>query len=57
MFSGHWELLLIILLVLLVFGAKRIPSMMENMAKGIQSFKRGLKDDDQRIGESDDQKK
>jgi len=46
MFTGHWELLIIVALVFLLFGAKRVPNMMENLAKGITSFKKGLKDDD-----------
>lgn len=46
MFSGHWEILLIVLVIFLLFGANRVPGMMENLAKGVKSFKRGLSDDD-----------
>jgi sec-independent protein translocase protein TatA len=31
---------------MLLFGGRRLPNMMEDLAKGIKSFKKGLKDDD-----------
>ncbi len=46
MTPGPTQLLIIILLVLVVFGAGRIPAIMENVAKGINSFKKGLKEED-----------
>lgn len=46
MAPGPIQIAIVILLVLLVFGAKRLPGIAENMAKGIKSFKKGLKDDD-----------
>ena len=41
-----WQILIIILVVLLIFGAGRLPRVMEDMAKGIKSFKKGLQDED-----------
>lgn len=41
---GFSELLIILLIVLLVFGAKRLPEMGAAMGKGIREFKRSLKD-------------
>ncbi|MCB1783845.1 MAG: twin-arginine translocase TatA/TatE family subunit [Alphaproteobacteria bacterium] len=46
MTPGPFQIILIIVLVLLVFGTSRVPGMMENLAKGINSFKKGLKDSD-----------
>ena len=43
---GAPELLLILLVVVLIFGASRVPAIAENLAKGIKSFKSGLKDDE-----------
>jgi sec-independent protein translocase protein TatA len=43
---GIFQLILIIILVLLLFGSNRVPDIMENMAKGIKAFKKGLKDDE-----------
>jgi len=42
------ELLIVLVLVLLLFGAGRVPNIMENLAKGIKSFKKGLKDEDKK---------
>lgn len=42
-----WQILIIILIVLLLFGAGRLPRIMEDMAKGIKSFKKGMKDEDE----------
>jgi len=41
-----WHLLVVALVVFLLFGAGRVPRMMEDIAKGIKGFKRGLADDD-----------
>ena len=46
MTPGPLQILLIIVLVLLIFGAGRVPGIMENVAKGIKSFKKGMNDDD-----------
>ena len=43
---GH--LLIVAIVVLLLFGAGRFPRIMEDFGKGITSFKRGLKDEDER---------
>ncbi len=43
---GFRELLVILVIVVLVFGTKRVPSIMNDLAKGIRSFKDGLKDGD-----------
>ena len=43
---GIWELVLIFAIVLLIFGAGRIPTIMKDVGKGIRSLKEGFKDDD-----------
>ena len=46
MTPGPWQLLLVLVLFLLLFGGRgKISSIMGDMAKGITSFRRGLKDD------------
>lgn len=37
-----WQLIIVIVLILLLFGAKRIPSLMKNLGKSIHSFKQGM---------------
>ncbi len=41
---GMGELLVILVIVLVVFGAGRLPEVMGSLGKGIQSFKKGLKE-------------
>lgn len=38
------HLLLVLVAVLVVFGARRLPSIMTDLAKGLKAFKHGLKD-------------
>ncbi|MGC3977080.1 MAG: twin-arginine translocase TatA/TatE family subunit [Paludibacteraceae bacterium] len=41
---GTGEIILIALVVLLIFGGKKIPELMKGLGKGVSSFKKGLKD-------------
>ena len=41
---GMQEILLIALIVLLLFGGKKIPELMRGLGKGVKSFKDGLND-------------
>jgi sec-independent protein translocase protein TatA len=47
---GPWEIILLLLLALLLFGAKRLPEIGRSMGKGMREFKDSLsgKDDDDR---------
>lgn len=41
---GFWQIALIVVLFLLFFGRGKIPQLMGDIAEGIKSFKRGMKD-------------
>lgn len=43
-FLGGWEVLVVALLILLLFGGKKIPELMKGLGKGIKSFKEGMKE-------------
>jgi len=43
---GIWQILIVVVLVFLLFGAGRLPRVMEDIAKGIKSFKKGLNEDE-----------
>lgn len=45
------ELLIILAIVVLLFGAKKIPDLAKGMGKGIKDFKKAIKDDDGDIKE------
>ena len=44
---GPTEILLILAVVLLLFGGKKIPELMSGIGKGVKSFKDGMKSDDE----------
>ena len=50
---GHWEIILILVIVLIVFGAGKLPKVAGELAKGIKSFKQGLKGDKKNDKEND----
>ncbi len=50
---GFWELLVILVIVVLVFGAKRLPSVMGDVAKGIKEFRKGMADESKPAIKSD----
>ena len=45
---GHWEIAILLVIVLLVFGPKRLPEMGRSLGKGMREFKDSItgKDDD-----------
>lgn len=43
---GWTEVLVIALVVLLIFGGKKIPEMMKGLGRGVRSFKEGLREVD-----------
>lgn len=42
---GPWQMLLVLLIMLILFGAGRLPSVMQDMGKGLKNFKKALQDD------------
>ena len=43
---GIWQIVLILAIVLILFGAGKIPRVMGDVAKGIKSFKSGMKEEE-----------
>ena len=39
---GMWEVIIIALVFLLLFGGKKIPELMKGLGKGVKSFKQGM---------------
>jgi sec-independent protein translocase protein TatA len=50
---GAGEIILIVLVVLLLFGAKKIPELARGIGKGMSEFKKGLKDVESEIKSTD----
>lgn len=53
---GMSELLVILVIVLLLFGGKKIPEMMKGLGQGVSEFKKGMREGDQPTNVSDDKK-
>jgi sec-independent protein translocase protein TatA len=43
---GVWQVILILVIVLIIFGAGKLPKVMGDVAQGIKNFKSGLSDPD-----------
>lgn len=43
---GPWQIVLIVLVVLLLFGGKKIPELMRGLGKGVREFKDGINPDE-----------
>ncbi len=43
---GFWEILIVLLVILLLFGGKKIPELMKGLGQGISNFKKGIKEED-----------
>lgn len=50
---GFWQILLVVIVVLIIFGAGKLPGVMGDLGKGLRNFKDGLKDDDKKLPPSD----
>ena len=47
---GHWEVIVVLVVVLLIFGPAQLPKLAKGIGKSIRSFKQGMKegvDDDE----------
>ena len=55
---GGTEIIIIAIIILLLFGGKKIPELMQGLGKGVKSFKKGMKDieDDIENCDKDDKK-
>lgn len=51
-YIGTQEIILILILILLLFGGKKIPELMKGLGKGVRSFKKGLNDPEDVVDEN-----
>ena len=54
---GTTEIILIALVVLLLFGGKKIPELMRGLGSGVKSFKDGMREGDKPEEKKEEQKK
>lgn len=53
LFIGTWEVVAIVAVVLLLFGGKKIPELMQGIGKGVKSFRKGMQEVEEEINSSD----
>ena len=53
---SFWQIAIVIVLVVLLFGRGKISSLMGDVAKGIKSFKKGMSDDTSTNNQDDNSK-
>ncbi|MCQ2170270.1 MAG: twin-arginine translocase TatA/TatE family subunit [Bacteroidales bacterium] len=53
LFIGTWELIIIVFIIVLIFGGKKIPELMKGVGKGVKSFKQGLNEIDEQVNQAD----
>lgn len=41
---GIWEILIILVVILLLFGPKRLPELAKNVGQSVREFRKGIKD-------------
>ncbi len=46
---GVWQIVVIVLLVLLMFGGRKIPELMRGIGQGMKEFKKATADDDDEV--------
>ena len=49
---GFWQIAIVVILVVLLFGRGKISDLMGDVAKGIKSFKKGMKEPEHDLTES-----
>lgn len=54
---GGGEIILILLVILVLFGAKKIPELAQGLGKGMKEFKKALKDVEDEVKPTDTDKK
>ena len=50
---GTWEIVAIVLVIVLLFGGKKIPELMKGLGKGVKSFKEGINEVEKEIKDVD----
>ena len=53
---GPWQIVLVVVVVLLLFGGRKIPELMKGLGKGMKEFKAATKDDEGKENKSDAEK-
>lgn len=53
---GTWEIVVIVAVIVLLFGGKKIPELMKGIGKGVRSFKEGMNEIEKEINDAGEKK-
>ncbi|WP_347173068.1 twin-arginine translocase TatA/TatE family subunit [Polaribacter uvawellassae] len=56
LFAGPWQIAIVVVLVVLLFGGKKIPELMKGLGGGIKEFKKASKEEDEENDKIEDKK-
>lgn len=54
---GPWQIVIIVLAILILFGANKIPEFMKGLGKGVKSFKEGMKEVEKEVNKAEPETK
>lgn len=54
---GPWQIVVIVLVVVLLFGGKKIPELMRGLGRGVKEFKEGISGEDDKSSEKKKEEK
>ena len=54
---GPWQIILIVLVVLLLFGGRKIPELMKGLGQGLSEFKKASKEGQEKAKKEEEKKK
>ena len=57
MFSGPWQIVLLLVVIVLVFGSKKLPELARALGKAKGEFKKGTQEGEQLLSEDEDKPK
>ena len=53
---GPWQIIVILAIVLLLFGGKKIPELMKGLGRGVKEFKEGINPDEEEKDKEENKK-
>ena len=54
---GPWQVIVIVAILLLFFGGKKIPELMKGLGRGVREFKEGINPEEEETDQKDKEKK
>ncbi len=53
---GHWEIIVVAVVIILLFGGRKIPEMMRGLGSGVREFKKGINEGEEEQKDNNEKK-